>query len=155
MERKRPTLFHVLRTDFRFVYAFLQILVLGALALLLAGWIGAVEVAAKLTAPWLFLSVFGGAAGAFLRYRRIASVFEEGIEVYGLVAEISKSDRELWVHLVEFTYDFQAETYEEANMVWSPAAKHLVRQKIAGRPLTVVLDPNKPKTAFIKELYFR
>jgi hypothetical protein len=86
------------------------------------------------------------------RYRKIAAIFEDNIEVSSIVTEvyIPPKDAHTTPH-VDFTYEFQGEKYQSRNSI-SEFNKQ-VKSLTVGQTIMVVLDSNNPKSAFVKELF--
>ena len=81
------------------------------------------------------------------RYRVISSVFEDGIESQGLITNIFFfRDR----GRVDYSYIFQGQKYTCGNAIHK---SRYTRDMIIGQQVTVFVDRNNPKRAFICELY--
>jgi hypothetical protein len=99
---------------------------------------------------WLYLTIGVCLAGPLLslwRYSLIAGVLGEGIEVDGHVTRISFFRGRGRVY---YLYTFQGERFEGSNAVQQNG---YTRKLEIGLPVKVVVDREKPKKAFIKQLY--
>lgn len=83
----------------------------------------------------------------FWRVQFIRSVFEYGIEVPGVivVAEFFRGRGRL-----EYVYTFQSQKYQSGNAV---QAVKLVRSKEPGQGVVIMVDRNRPKRAFLRDIY--
>jgi hypothetical protein len=87
-----------------------------------------------------------GIAVVIWRVRLVRSVFAHGVEVRGLV-QSATTTRGSNTRL-EFTYTYAGQAYTGSNVV--------SQARFGGQPgnvITVVLDPRRPKRAFIRDLY--
>ena len=88
----------------------------------------------------------------FFRYTRITSVFEDGIEVSGVITEVYIED---WKYSyrdnshIRFTYELEGEKYQSHNGTSEGKAQSLA----VGQSVTILVDRNNPKRAFVKELF--
>lgn len=99
---------------------------------------------------WLYVTIGVCLAGPLLslwRYSLIAGVLGEGIEVDGHVTRISFFRGRGRVY---YLYSFQGERYEGSNAIQQ---NRYTRKLEIGLPVKVVVDREKPKKAFIKQLY--
>ena len=83
----------------------------------------------------------------FWRYRSIASIFEDGLEAAGTITGINFFRGR---GRVEYAYTFQGQKYSSGNAV--NRTQH-TRDLKAGQKVTVLVDRNNPKRAFVKEIY--
>lgn len=81
------------------------------------------------------------------RYRLISSVFEDGMETPGTIQSVYFFRGR---GRVEYVYMFQGQKYSSGNAVNRTKYTRTLRD---GQPVTVFVDPENPKRAFIKEIY--
>ena len=83
----------------------------------------------------------------FWRYRIISSVFEDGIETQGTIMGVSFFRGR---GRVEYTYNFQGQKYMSGNAINRTKHTKTLRD---GQQVTILIDRNDPKRAFVKEIY--
>jgi hypothetical protein len=81
------------------------------------------------------------------RYRVISSVFADGSEAKGVVTGLSFFRGR---GRVEYSYTFKGEKQVSANAINKNSRTRKLR---VGEAVTVIVDPNNPKRAFIQEIY--
>jgi len=81
------------------------------------------------------------------RYRMIASVFEDGMETLGTIQSIYFFRGR---GRVEYVYSFQGQKYASGNAINRSKYTRILRD---GQPVTVFVNPENPKRAFVKEIY--
>ncbi|HEX9838566.1 MAG TPA: DUF3592 domain-containing protein, partial [Anaerolineales bacterium] len=81
------------------------------------------------------------------RYRTISSVFEDGTEAKGVVTGLSFFRGR---GRVQYSYTFQGEKQTSDNAINKNGRTRKLR---VGEAVTVIVDPNDPKRAFIREIY--
>ncbi|RPI90216.1 MAG: hypothetical protein EHM40_18915 [Chloroflexi bacterium] len=83
----------------------------------------------------------------FWRYRNIASVFEEGLESPGVIMAINFFRGR---GRVDYAYTFQGQKLVSGNAI---NRTRLTKELRVGQAVTLVIDRNNPKRAFVKEIY--
>lgn len=99
---------------------------------------------------WLYVVIgvcLGGPLLSLWRFSLISGVFGSGIEVDGHVTRVSFFRGRGRVY---YLYNFQGERYESSNAVQQ---NKYTRHLEIGLPVKVIVDREKPKKAFIKQLY--
>ena len=146
INRKSPSLIRLIDTDYITLIAVVLPLVAWGLYAVLN--IAQVKPAPGVTYIAVAAAITVIAVLVFLwRYRTLARVFADGIEVPATIHNAAFfRDR----GRVEYVYTFQGEKY------LAGAAVHKNRRTAALRPgeqVTVLVDPDHPKRAFIGDLY--
>jgi len=83
----------------------------------------------------------------FWRYQMISSVFEDGLEAPGMITRIGFFRGR---GRVDYAYSYQGQKYTSGNAI--SRSKH-TRNLMSGQQVTVLVDRNNPKRAFVKEIY--
>jgi len=81
------------------------------------------------------------------RYRTISSVFANGTQTKGIVTGLSFFRGR---GRVEYSYTFQGEKQVSGNAINKNSRTRKLR---VGEAVTVIVDPDNPKRAFIQEIY--
>ena len=83
----------------------------------------------------------------FWRYRVISSVFDDGIEVQGTLTGVRFFRGR---GRVDYAYSFQGQKFASGNSVNRTRYTKELRD---GQQVTILMDRNDPKRAFVKEIY--
>jgi hypothetical protein len=83
----------------------------------------------------------------FWRYRLIASVFDDGIETQGTITGVRFFRGR---GRVDYTYSFQGQKFVGGNSVNRTKSTRALHD---GQKVTILMDRNDPKRAFVKEIY--
>ena len=99
---------------------------------------------------FLYLAIAATVIGIPLliwRIRTFQSHFARGVEVAGKVIAIGfRRDR----GRIEYAYSYQGQTYQGANAIHKISkTRHLK----PGDEITLLVDPDKPKRAFVRDIY--
>lgn len=144
MNRQRPSLFRIISNDYPSLLAVLFPVVFWIFtAYFFYGGDASAELFLLLSAGMTVVAI----PVLIWRYRMVASVFEDGMETPGTIQSI---------HFfrgrgrVEYIYTFQGQKYASGNAV---NRTKYTRDLSGGQSVTVVVDPENPKRAFIKEIY--
>lgn len=145
MDRKGPSFLQILRTDYGANLGLIAIAVLwGILAFDVLFRSG------QIPGPWFYIAVTATVISLALiawRTRRIGSVFEDGREVDGNVTAVSFfRDR----GRITYIYSLNGQRYQASNIV---SRNSVTRRLGPGQNVIIMVDPDRPKAAFIKELY--
>jgi len=147
MKIDRPTFFQIIRNDGLSLFLLWGPVFVAAFAV---EFLGEEE-----NSFYYLFSIFIGlillaGAGLYFRYKRIISIFEDGIEVTGIVTEVLIREVESATSAeIKFTYEFQGAKYESKN----PSSTEKTKLLKAGQSVTILVDRNKPSRAFVKELF--
>jgi hypothetical protein len=99
---------------------------------------------------FLYMFIFGLVAGlplAFWRIRSIQQMFANSVEVVGQITNISfYKDR----GRVEYTYTYQNQNYSAGSAIMKTGK---TRQLSSGSQVVLLVNPNEPKRALIRDLY--
>lgn len=139
-----PSLFRIVRTDYLASLAALFPAVLWAMALVARLFDPEAASFFLLIAPPITLA---GLVVLAWRAWTIRSVLSNGTEVPGV---ISGSGFFRGRGRVEYVYTYQGHRYQGSNAVQSNA---VTRSLVPGQEVTVMVDPFRPKRAFVRELY--
>ena len=83
----------------------------------------------------------------FWRYRLISAVFDDGVETQGTITGIRFFRGR---GRVDYAYSFQGQKYVSGNSVNRTKSTRALRD---GQQVTILIDRNDPKRAFVKEIY--
>ena len=144
MKSQNPSLFRVISTDYSSFLSVLFPIVFGGFSVyfFIAG-----NNALQL---FLFLAIGAIVLGVpylVQRYRNISSVFADGIEAQGTVTNIFFFRGR---GRAEYSYIVQGKKQTSSNAVNKNSRTRSLK---VGQTVTVVVDRNDPKLAFIKEIY--
>ena len=144
MQSQRPSLFRVISTDYPSFLSVLFPIVFGGFSIY---FFFARNDAFQL---FLFLAIgvtIVGVPVLFQRYRTISSVFADGTQTKGIVTGLSFFRGR---GHVEYSYTFQGEKQVGGNAINKNSRTRKLR---VGHAVTVIVDRNDPKRAFIQEIY--
>lgn len=147
MKINRPSFFQVIRGDA--ISSFFALGPIIEIATILYFYFSEGEIAT--TFLWYFVgTLILATVVIFIRYRSITLIFEEGIEVSGVITEvyIPTGDSQSSAH-INFSYEFHGDKYQSRNSTSEKKADSLA----VGQSIKVILDHNNPKRAFVKELF--
>jgi hypothetical protein len=144
MQSRGPSLFRVISTDYPSFLSVLFPIVFGGFSIYFFF--------TRNDAFQLFLLLAIGATVVGVpvlvqRYRVISSVFADGSEAKGVVTGLSFFRGR---GRVEYSYTFKGEKQVSANAINKNSRTRKLR---VGEAVTVIVDPNNPKRAFIQEIY--
>jgi hypothetical protein len=144
MQSRGPSLFRVISTDYPSFLSVLFPIVFGGFSIYFFF--------TRNDAFQLFLLLAIGATVVGIpvlgqRYRVISSVFADGSEAKGVVTGLSFFRGR---GRVEYSYTFKGEKQVSANAINKNSRTRKLR---VGEAVTVIVDPNNPKRAFIQEIY--
>jgi len=81
------------------------------------------------------------------RVKRIGTIFEQGFEVQGTITRV-------WFYrgrgTIRYEYTLQGQAYKSGNTV---NRTRQTREIAVGQPVTLIVDPDHPKRALIRDLY--
>ncbi|HKJ37526.1 MAG TPA: DUF3592 domain-containing protein [Anaerolineales bacterium] len=83
----------------------------------------------------------------FWRFHIISSVFEDGLEVQGTIMSVSFFRGR---GRADYTYTHQGQKYISGNAI---SRTKYTRTLQSGQQVTILVDRNTPKRAFVKEIY--
>jgi hypothetical protein len=99
---------------------------------------------------FLYMFIVGLVIGvplSFWRIRSIQQMFAKGVEVVGQITNISfYRDR----GRVEYDYTYQSQNYSAGNAIMKTAKTQQLR---SGGQVTLLINPDEPKHALIRDLY--
>lgn len=144
MQNQSPSLFRVISTDYPSYLSVLFPVVFGAFTMYFF--------ATENTAAQLFLLLTIGATvigvpTLIQRYRAISAVFQDGVSAKGIVSSIGFFRGR---GRIEYVYTFQGQKLTSGNAINRNGRTRNLR---IGQEVTVVVDRNNPKRAFVKEIY--
>jgi hypothetical protein len=144
MQSRGPSLFRVISTDYPSFLSVLFPIVFGGFSLYFFF--------TRNDAFQLFLLLAIGVTVVGVpvlvqRYRVISSVFADGSEAKGIVTGLRFFRGR---GRVEYSYTFKGEKQVSANAINKNSRTRKLR---VGEAVTVIVDPNNPKRAFIQEIY--
>jgi len=144
MQSQRPSLLRVISTDYPSYLSVLFPIVFGGFSLyfFVAG-----NDAVRLFLPLAIAATVIGIPVLVQRYRIISSVFAEGAQTKGIVTSLSFFRGR---GRAEYSYTFQGAKQVSANAINKNSRTRKLR---VGEAVTVIVDPNNPKRAFIREIY--
>jgi len=144
MENKTPSLLRVISTDYPSLLSALFPVVFGGFTIY---FFFSGNDSYQL---FLFLTLGVAVPGIpflFLRYRTISSVFQDGAQTQGVVTRIGFFRGR---GRVEYSYTFQGEKQISGNAINKNSR---TRKLQVGQSVKILVDPNDPKKAFIREIY--
>lgn len=144
MNKQKPSLFRIISNDYPSLLAALFPIIFWIFT---AYFFYSGDSSAKL---FLLLSTGMSLVGTpvlIWRYRMVASVFEDGMETPGIIQTIYFFRGR---GRVEYVYTFQGQKYASGNAINKTKYTRVLRD---GQSITVFLDPENPKRAFVKEIY--
>jgi hypothetical protein len=141
---ERPSLFRIVRTDYLASLAVLAPLVVWGMAVIFP-LLGETDAAFDISLAGVVTVI---ALPVLLwRVAVISNTLTNGIDVAGVISNASFFRGR---GRIDYVYSYQGEKLQSSNAV------HQNKQTSAltmGSSVTVVLDPNNPKRAFVRELY--
>lgn len=144
MNRQKPSLFRIISNDYPSLLAFLFPIIFWVFtAYFFYGGDSSYDFFFMLSAGITLVAI----PVLIWRYRRIASVFEDGMETLGTIQTIYFFRGR---GRVEYAYTFQGQKYASGNAI---NRTKYTRALTHGQSVTVFIDPENPKRAFIKEIY--
>ena len=144
MQGRNPSLFRVVSTDYPSFLSVLFPIVFGAFSLY---FFFAGNDALRLFLPLAIGVTVVGVPVLVQRYRTISSVFAEGMQTKGVVTGLSFFRGR---GRLEYSYTFQGEKQVSGNAINKNSRTRKLR---VGQAVTVIVDRNNPKRAFIQEIY--
>ncbi|HEX6268842.1 MAG TPA: DUF3592 domain-containing protein [Anaerolineales bacterium] len=144
MQSRSPSLFRIISTDYPSYLSVLFPLVFGGFSLY---FFFAGNDAVRLFLPLALGVTLVGVPVLVRRYRSIASVFADGEQTKGVITGISFFRGR---GLVKYSYTFQGEKRVSDNAINKNGR---TRKLKVGQNVTVLVDRNNPKRAFIQEIY--
>jgi hypothetical protein len=144
MQSRRPSLLRVISTDYSSFLSVLFPIVFGGFSIYFFF--------SRNDAFQLFLLLAMGVSIIGVpvlvqRYRVISSVFENGLEAKGVLTGLSFFRGR---GRVQYSYTFQGEKQTSDNAINKNGRTRKLR---VGQTVTVLVDRNNPKRAFIREIY--
>jgi len=144
MQSQSPSLFRVISTDYP---SFLSVL----FPVVFGGFTAYFFLTGNDASQLFLLLAIGvtviGVPFLFQRYRTISSVFKDGMESKGVVTSIGFFRGR---GRVVYSYTFQGEKQSSGNAINKNSR---TRNLKVGQAVTVLVDRNDPKRAFIREIY--
>jgi len=144
VQNQGPSLFRVVSTDYASFLSVLFPLVFGGFSLYFY-FTG--NDALQLFLPLAIVVTVIGVPVLVQRYRTISSVFAEGVQTQGVVTGIGFFRGR---GVVKYSYTFQGEKQASDNAINRNGRTRKLR---VGQKVTVIVDRNNPKRAFIREIY--
>ena len=144
MQSQRPSFFRVISTDYASFLSVLFPIVFGGFSIY---FFFAGNDALRLFLPLAIIVTVIGVPVLVRRYRTISSVFEDGTEAKGIVTGLSFFRGR---GRVQYSYTFQGEKQTSDNAINKNGRTRKLR---VGQTVTVLVDRNNPKRAFIREIY--
>lgn len=144
MKSQRPTLSRVISTDYPSLLSVLFPVVFDSFTLY---FFFTGNDALRLFLILSILVTLVGIPFLIKRYRTIASVFEDGVQANGVVTSIGFFRGR---GSVGYSYTVQGETQTSSNAI---NRNSRTRKLTVGQKVTVVVDRDSPKRAFIREIY--
>lgn len=144
MQGRSPSLFRVISTDYPSYLSVLFPVVFGAFSLY---FFFAGNDALRIFLPLAAGVTIVGIPVLVRRYRTIASTFAEGVQTSGVITGIGFFRGR---GRVEYSYTFQGEKQLSSNAI---NRNSRTRQLRVGQKVTVLVDRDRPKQAFIQEIY--
>jgi hypothetical protein len=145
MDNKKPSIERILWTDYLASVSVISILAIWGFFLFFK-----FIKPAQLSEPLFYASIavtLVGSAVLIWRVRLITSAFAEGVEVEGDVVNVSFfRDR----GSATYIYAVNGERYKSSNAIMRHRITAQLRQ---GQKVTIVVNKDNPKTAFIRDLY--
>ncbi len=144
MQSQRPSLFRVISTDYPSFLSVLFPIVFGGFSIY---FFFAGNDAYRLFLPLAMIVTVIGVPVLVRRYRTISSVFVDGTEAKGIVTGLSFFRGR---GRVQYSYTFQGEKQSSDNAINKNGRTRKLR---VGQNVTVLVDRNNPKQAFIRDIY--
>lgn len=144
MQSRSPSLFRVISTDYASYLSVLFPIVFGGFSLY---FLFARNEAVRLFLPLAIGATVIGVPVLVQRYRTISSAFADGMQTKAVVTGISFFRGR---GLVKYSYIFQGEKQVSDNAI---NKNNRTRKLRVGQKVTVLVDRNNPKRAFIQEIY--
>lgn len=144
MQSPSPSLFRVISTDYPSYLSVLFPVIFGIFSLY---FFFTGNDALQLFLPLAIGSTVIGVPVLVQRFRAISSVFADGQQTQGVVTGISFFRGR---GRVEYSYTFQGEKQMSGNAINRNSRTRKLR---VGNKITVVVDRNDPRRAFIREIY--
>ena len=144
MPSRMPSLFRVISTDYPSFLSVLFPIVFGGFSLY---FFVVKNDAVRLFLPLAIAATVIGIPVLVQRYRIISSVFAEGAQTKGIVTSLSFFRGR---GRAEYSYTFQGEKQVSGNAINKNSRTRKLR---VGDAVTVLVDRNNPKRAFIREIY--
>jgi uncharacterized protein DUF3592 len=144
MQPQRPSLFRVISTDYPSFLSVLFPIVFGGFSIY---FFFAGNDALRYFLPLAIVATVIGVPVLVRRYQTIASVFEDGTEAKGTVTSLSFFRGR---GRVQYSYTFQGEKQSSDNAINKNGRTRKLR---VGQKVTVLVDRNNPKQAFIRDIY--
>jgi hypothetical protein len=144
MQSRTPSLFRVISTDYPSFLSVLFPIVFGGFSIY---FFFAGNDALRLFLPLAIVVTAIGVPLLIQRYRTISSVFEDGTEAKGVVTALSFFRGR---GRVQYSYTVQGEKQTSDNAINKNGRTRKLR---VGQKVTVLVDHNNPKRAFIREIY--
>ena len=144
MENQKPSLFRIVAVDYMSFLAVMFPVVFWALS---AYYFYLDDDSLQL---FVILSAVFSVVGFILlvwRYVMISAVFDDGFETQGVITGIGFYRGR---GRVNYAYHYQGQKYTSGNAI--SKSKH-TRELTNGQQVTLVVDRNNPKRAFVKEIY--
>lgn len=143
MIKRAPSLIRTIQTDYTAFLAFLFPVIFWGLYLFFTfssmDAAGFADISIAVTAAGLLILLW--------RYWLLRSVFHDGVEVPGVVSDIYFFRGR---GRVSYIYTYQGQKYISGNAINKTKR---TRSLVQGEQVTLVIDPNNPKRAFIRDLY--
>jgi|SRR5687767_11787428 len=144
MQSQRPSLLRVISTDYASFLSVLFPIVFGGFSIY---FFFTGNDAVRLFLPLAIVATVIGIPVLVQRYRIISSVFAEGAQTEGTVTGLSFFRGR---GRAEYSYTFQGEKHVSSNAINKNSRTRKLR---VGEAVTVLVDRNNPKRAFIREIY--
>lgn len=144
MQGQRPSLIRVISTDYPSFLSVLFPIVFGGFSIY---FFFAGNDAVQLFLPLAIVVTVIGVPTLVQRYRAISTVFAEGVQVKGVVTGLNFFRGR---GNIQYSYTFEGEKQTSSNAINKNGRTRKLR---VGQTMTVIVDRNNPKRAFIRELY--
>lgn len=144
MQGRSPSLFRVISTDYPSYLSVLFPAVFGVFSLY---FFFAGNDALRLFLPLAAAVTIVGIPVLVRRYRTIAATFADGVQTTGVITGIGFFRGR---GRVEYSYTFQGEKQLSSNAI---NRNSRTRQLRVGQKVIVLVDRDRPKQAFIQEIY--
>lgn len=144
MQSQRPSFFRVISTDYASFLSVLFPIVFGGFSIY---FFFAGNDALRLFLPLAMIVTVIGVPVLVRRYQTISSVFEDGTEAKGIVTGLNFFRGR---GRVQYSYTFQGEKQTSDNAINKNGRTRKLR---VGQNVTVLVDRNNPKQAFIRDIY--
>ena len=144
MQSQRPSLIRVISTDYPSFLSVMFPIVFGGFSIY---FFFAGNEAVRLFLPLAIIVTVIGVPTLVQRYRAISSVFAEGVQAQGVVTGLSFFRGR---GNIQYSYTFEGEKQTSSNAINKNSRTRKLR---VGEAVTVIVDRNNPKRAFIREIY--